>query len=902
MPPAARGEPLELKGQTEAQIRADEATTRARAAEQARREAAPPPEEFTMTGSERAADVGAAAGQMELEGRPSAAPRAKKPAAPTGLLYTIKQMGGIKPGEAPDIGGERGFRASEGAGRGLFRKEGLGMDDLATQLQAKGYRIDVNDVDGGVQQLRDMIRDELEGKQKHYPGQSEEAAFEAMAAKRRGPSEFSANPMFDPIQIKESVKFFGEVGGKLTDQGRKWVNAVQATPESAKPALATMWRYANEVAYARERAMQDRIVKKHTAQSIADIKAEYQEAVGEARKANPKYVVEPVKTVQDAIKATEFARREAAKWRMQRALYDGGFAVKATEGEAWKEFRQPSLNIRDLRGPDGRLMKLRNDALPLIEQMAGAHDIARQRRYQGTLLGAAEGVSHGVVSWLMWNPFFHGTTTAGKGFIYSLPGRERASIFSYGKQAVESLSDRAQLKDMMDHGARFFPKRAAMEPLGGEAGRVEKGMKALGIERPYEFYQWVHGNLLANIVNGVQAAFYRMRLDQQVAQAKARGETVTPEKLDVFKGAAAEESNLIGGNLPRDQLAEGVYRALGASLFSRGLTTSTVRMLTRAFENNKIIEAYARSKGFTPEEARQIMTRNRNFMAASLLMDYMALQITANAVNWAMTEANQEPGGVEGGHFVWENQGSDKSQMWLPTNVFLYPETDDEDQPTGRGVYASSPMRVARDIVEWVEGIYQVATGQTPRILKNKLGVVPEMLLETIQGADWAGRPLAGPVDVATNIVGKVAPQPFGDVPWAAGESARTGNFGFTVEAIKKSFDPDTALPILMGAQPRVAPNDPTTIKFAVEQSKEERKLWGRVQRVKQMSRNIDPEVRERAIQDVVEEAQRIGMDANRIRQVARVMRSEMPSKAQARASQTYQRLHNEGEIPEPPQ
>ena len=828
------------------------------------------------------------------------APAKERPATFKGgsLLYEIKQMGGIKPSEALDIGGERGFRASEGAGRGLFKKDGLGLDDLAQQLADKGYNLDPADVQG----LRNMIRDELEGKQKHYRGQDEEAAFRAEAAKRgRGPGEFSANPMFDPEQIKASVKFFSEVGAKVTEQNRKWINAVQAVQESAKPALASVWKYANEVAAARERAQQDRIVKKVTPEFLNAVTKEFQDAINEVRRANPKYQFDQPKTVLEAIAATERARRETAKWRMQRELYEGGFAVKSTEGEAWKEFKQPSLNIRDLQGPDGRLLKIRNDALSVVEQMTGAHDIARQRRYQNSLLGAAEGISHGVVSWLMWNPFFHGITTGGKGLIYTLPGRERGSIFDFGKQAVETLSSREGLRDMMLHGARFFPKRASMQPMGAERGRVEAGMKQIGLDRPYEFYQWVHGNLLANIVNTVQTAFYHMRLEQQVRQARARGETVDAAKMDVFKSAAAEESNLIGGNLPREQLQEGVYRALGANLFSRGLTTSTVRMLTRAFENNRIIEAYARSKGFTPEEARQIMTRNRNFMAASLLMDYMALQITANAVNWVTTELNDEPGGKKGGHFVWENQGSDKSQTWLPTNVFVYPETKD-GEPSGRGVYASSPMRVARDIVEWVQGIYEVATGQPPRILKNKLGPIPETLLETIQGSDWAGRPLSGPLDVAANVAGKVAPQPFGDVPSAAAESVRSGNFGFTVEAIKKSFDPDTAIPILLGAQPRIAANDPTTIKFAVEQSKEERRLWGRVARVKAMMRGMDQEVRQQEIQSVLEEARKIGMTPDKISMIARVMQTELPSKAQRRAATTYQRLHNEGEIPEPPQ
>lgn len=712
-----------------------------------------------------------------------------------------------------------------------------------------------------------------------------------------GSGTLSANPMFDPKRLGQTAEF---LTNKPLEYVRSRTNSLQNVPESAKKSVPTMFKYAREVAFAKERGQRDSVEKNITPEFKRHVEQDYSRAVEDARQQNPKYAPETPKTLAEAIRQTELARREAAKMRMQRQLYQDGYVVKAREGADWKEFRQPTNNLRDLRGPDGALLRVRNDAFDAVNQVVTAHDVARQRQYQKTWMGAAEGISHGVVSWLMWNPLFHGLTTGGKGVIYSLPGKDRGSIVSYGKEAVESLKDRAKFEDMMKHGMQPFGLRAKMEPLGSVPGTVESGLKQLGLEKPYEFYQWVHKNILADIVNTIQAAFYHMRLDQQLKQAERRGEKVTTEKMDVFKTAAAEESNLIGGNLPREQLQEGVYRALGATLFSRGLTVSTLRMLTRAFENNRIIEAYARGKGFTPAEAQAIMKRNRDFMTVSLVMDYIALQAVSNAVNWVTTEMNQEPGGIEGGHFVWENQGSDKSQKWLPTNVFLYPEGGKEDEKTGRGVYASAPIRVARDIVEWVEGVFQVATGQAPKILKNKMGAIPETLIETLQGEDWAGRPLGGTLDAATNLVAKVAPQPFGDIPWAAAEAMKSGNFGFLAAAIEKSFDADTGIPILLGMQPKIAANDPTTIKFATEQSKEERKLWGRVGRVKQMARGMDSEVREAEIESILSEARRIGMTAQRIGQISRVMHAEGPSKSQRRAAQTYQRVQ-EGEIPPPP-
>lgn len=57
---------LELTGQTEGQIRADEAAQAKQRADQKARDNAPSPDDFTLTGSDRAADVGAAHGQNSL--------------------------------------------------------------------------------------------------------------------------------------------------------------------------------------------------------------------------------------------------------------------------------------------------------------------------------------------------------------------------------------------------------------------------------------------------------------------------------------------------------------------------------------------------------------------------------------------------------------------------------------------------------------------------------------------------------------------------------------------------------------------------------------------------------------------------------------------------------------------
>jgi hypothetical protein len=87
------------------------------------------------------------------------------------MLREIKRMGGIKLHNSKDITGEkRAGKGIAGIPPGLFTRGGRGLDDLAIMLADAGYMIDLNDVDGGVGQLREMIRDEIDGNAVYYPG------------------------------------------------------------------------------------------------------------------------------------------------------------------------------------------------------------------------------------------------------------------------------------------------------------------------------------------------------------------------------------------------------------------------------------------------------------------------------------------------------------------------------------------------------------------------------------------------------------------------------------------------------------------------------------------------------------------------------------------------------------
>lgn len=93
------------------------------------------------------------------------------------LIGKLIEWGGVNKSEALDIAGDRGVSGLGGAAR-IFRTprrsgdagnhivEGHGLDDIAVRLVEVGMlpRAELDSVDGGVQLVRDMIRDAIEGR------------------------------------------------------------------------------------------------------------------------------------------------------------------------------------------------------------------------------------------------------------------------------------------------------------------------------------------------------------------------------------------------------------------------------------------------------------------------------------------------------------------------------------------------------------------------------------------------------------------------------------------------------------------------------------------------------------------------------------------------------------------
>lgn len=100
------------------------------------------------------------------------------PPKPRSMLGRLRELGGVDVREIADITGEgRAGRGVKGIPPGLFRRNGTTLDDLATQLRDDGWDIDTSAPDGGVQQLRDMIRNELDG-QRNLTMEDQARAFD----------------------------------------------------------------------------------------------------------------------------------------------------------------------------------------------------------------------------------------------------------------------------------------------------------------------------------------------------------------------------------------------------------------------------------------------------------------------------------------------------------------------------------------------------------------------------------------------------------------------------------------------------------------------------------------------------------------------------------------------------
>jgi phospholipid N-methyltransferase len=116
------------------------------------------------------------------------------------LVSAVIKLGGLNTEHRLDItGDDKGNKGIPGVGY-LFSARGGGPDDLATRLGQFGYitKAELEDVDGGVQALKDKIADELSGRRSHYSASSE-AAYQAEAKRQAEMEEDRAKAIGEAV-------------------------------------------------------------------------------------------------------------------------------------------------------------------------------------------------------------------------------------------------------------------------------------------------------------------------------------------------------------------------------------------------------------------------------------------------------------------------------------------------------------------------------------------------------------------------------------------------------------------------------------------------------------------------------------------------------------------------------
>lgn len=708
-----------------------------------------------------------------------------------------------------------------------------------------------------------------------------------------GGAKLSANPMFDPAAWQDVMKPLVAVN----EAGKRLMNRMQAMPESAYPAAAAGYDFALASRTAHYMAQTDR------ARKYADktgIEKDYREAVAKARTADPRYQERRPATYPEAVAETERARIAAATATLQRELLNSGAAIMPGRGQAIEGYVTPQ-NYKAFTTSGGRVMMLRRDAAPVLEQMVSGYDWAAERRYMASVAGKIEQGSHGLSGILLAIPTFHAVTAGGRiaPAAINLP---RNNLLRFSRSAREAMNNRAEMQDMMQHGVVFWPRRGTMEPSGARAGFIEKALKEHGLGGVYEGYQWFHNDLLGGAVNWMATSYYQWRLNQL---KEAHPGALSAKQLDTYKTMAGRDASLAVANLAKEEGTRSWFRLLGSLAFSRGLQVNTIRMATRALEGDKMLEAVARKNGMSVEQAREVMQKNKRFLGRQLVKDYLAMQVIANAINYFTTEMEDEPNGVKGGHFVWENQGSDKGQWFLPTNIFIKAETDEKGEQTGRGIYISTPFRSARDIVEYAILPYEIMMGAELRLLKNKMSVPLKWTQETLQGKDWAGRPIAGARGVAEHLVTSVTPSPFEEIPRFAFEAFAQDNPTYFSEGLAKVFGQGTFGLKVAGMQPRISSTDAETTMLQSKGMKEEDRVWGRARKIKKDIFGMADETRQSAIDSVMADADKAGFDAKGKQALRRYLATEGVTRGAQRGAQRFLNVNpqyqREGEIPAPP-
>jgi hypothetical protein len=159
----------------------------------------------------------------------------KKLAPAMGIQAALKQSGGINTEHLFDLTGERSVNKS-GATVGLFTKNGRGLDDAVQVAVDKGYlNADVlNEVDGGVGALSDLLIDEIQGKKAVPLDQQADAELEAYLAREQRKADMQEVAPSEVELNKDIQEIAAETKGRDILFGPKVENIKTALVELEK--------------------------------------------------------------------------------------------------------------------------------------------------------------------------------------------------------------------------------------------------------------------------------------------------------------------------------------------------------------------------------------------------------------------------------------------------------------------------------------------------------------------------------------------------------------------------------------------------------------------------------------------------------------------------------------------
>ena len=139
----------------------------------------------------------------------------KKLAPAMGIQAVLKQSGGISTDHLFDLTGEKSVNKS-GATVGLFTKNGRGLDDAVQVAIDNGYlNADVlNEVDGGVEALSDLIIDEIQGKKAVPLDRQADTELEAYLAREQQKQDRQAEVPTEEELNKDVQEIAAETKGR----------------------------------------------------------------------------------------------------------------------------------------------------------------------------------------------------------------------------------------------------------------------------------------------------------------------------------------------------------------------------------------------------------------------------------------------------------------------------------------------------------------------------------------------------------------------------------------------------------------------------------------------------------------------------------------------------------------